>query len=247
MPRPLIAPLLPFLLPLVLGLPAPAWAQPDGPAAAGHAPVQGSRALRQACQERLAPSSLVFEVQTSEVVIGQQLGLGELRGLMAVSPQDAVFGATEFTPQVQVEWSARAVTENATGMNCARISATIHLGIAPQTVHIAREIPLGSCPYQVVLDHEMGHVRINNAHMEQVAAMLNEQARAEFPARAWVGSAEEIKAAIRDELTGVWIPRVEVLLAAAGDLHAQHDAADRELDGLAECLDKKPALTAQKD
>ena len=148
---------------------------------------------------------------------------------------------------MQVEWTARAVTENATDMNCARISATIRVGITPQSVHIAREIPLGSCPYQVVLDHEMGHVRINNAHMEQVAAMLNEQAHAEFPARAWFGSAEEIKAAIREELTRVWIARMEVLLEAAGNLHAQHDIADRELDGLAACLDKKPALTAKRN
>jgi hypothetical protein len=99
----------------------------------------------------------------------------------------------------------------------------------------------------VVLEHEMGHVRINNTHMEQVASMLNEQARAEFASRAWFGSPEEIKSAIRDELSRVWIARMEVLLEAAGNLHAQHDAADRELDGLAECLDKKPALTAQKD
>lgn len=236
-----------LLTALMLGLPALASGQTFAPTAPDAASAQASRALREACDNRLAPSSLIFEVQTSEAVIGQKLGLGELRKLMAVSPQDAVFGATEFTPEVQVEWTARAVTENATGMNCARINATIRLGIAPQSVHIAREIPPGSCPYQVVLDHEMGHVRINNTHMEQVASMLNEQARTEFASRAWFGSPEAIKSAIRDELTRVWIARMEAMLEAAGNLHAQHDAADRELDGLADCLDKKPALTAKKD
>lgn len=235
-----------LLIALILGLPALASAQPGLPVALHDTADQASRVLRQACLERLEPSSLVFEVQPAQAVIGQKLGLGELRKMMAVSPQDAVFGVTEFTPEVQVEWTARAVTENATGMNCARISATIRLGITPQSVHIAREIPPGSCPYQVVLDHEMGHVRINNTHMEQVAGMLNEAAHAEFAGRAWFGSPEVIKSAIRDELTRVWIARMEVLLEAAGNLHAQHDAADRELDGLADCLDKKPPLTAKK-
>ena len=231
------------LIALMLALPQLAAAQP------GLQPgsIAPSQTLRQACADRLEPSSLVFEVHPAQPVVGQKLGLGELRKLMSVSPQDAVFGATEFTPEVQVEWTARAVTEKATDMNCARISATIRLGITPQAVHIAREIPAGSCPYQVVLEHEMGHVRINNTHMEQVAGMMNEQARAEFADRAWYGSPEEIKSAIRDELYRAWIARVEVLLEAAGNLHAQHDAADRDLDGLADCLDKKPALTAKRD
>jgi hypothetical protein len=232
-----------LLITIIFALPHLALAQPGLQASANAA----SPTLRRACVDRLEPSSLVFEVQSAQPVIGQKLGLGELRKMMSVSPQDAVFGITEFTPEVQVEWTARAVTENATDLNCARISATIRVGITPQSVHIAREIPPGSCPYQVVLEHEMGHVRINNSHMEQVAGMMNEQARAEFASRAWFGSPEEIKSAIREELTRVWIARMEVLLESAGNLHAQHDIADRELDGLAACLDKKPALTAKRD
>ena len=203
-----------------------------------------SAALSQACAQRLPASTLTFVVRIVAPLVQQQLGFEELRTLVPAAPEDAVLGATSFAADSEVEWTSRTVSDTVTGMRCTRVAATIRLGVAPQKVHVAREIAHGTCPYQVVLRHELGHVRINEAQMRLTAETLNTAAAAEFGGKAWYGSAEQIDQAIRAEMSEVWLARAAALLRAARALHAEHDHADRQANGLEQCMENKPALIA---
>ena len=55
-----------------------------------------------------------------------------------------------------------------TGETCAQITRyEFNMIIASPTIHIASEIPLGSCAYEAIMEHE-------NRHIEAVHTMLNE-------------------------------------------------------------------------
>lgn len=203
-----------------------------------------SPAFRQTCMQRVPPSSLTFVVIAAEPLVENRLGLGELRRLVSARQGDTVLGTTTDTPGFVIDWRLNSMADADTGLLCVHVSAAIKLGIAPPVVRIASEFLRGSCPYHAVLDHELGHVQINDAQLRKAAQELNALAKSEFAIKAWFGRAEDIGEAVRTELLTVWIARVEALLQDAHRLHAQHDAAARRADNPANCNKTERHVTA---
>lgn len=203
-------------------------------------------AFRKHCVQ-LPESSLRFSVARVEPVIDQNFSLTELRTFVSAASGAVVLSVTELKGMVDIELTRRSASDPASGLHCARYSAVITLGDAPQEVHIARELPADSCVYRMVLDRELENVRINEARLHATAQALTAQAFGEFGPRAWYGSLDEIADQVRTELTTVWLARADRLLQPASDAHAMQRTDLRRGIDLSECVDMKPTLTAAVD
>ncbi len=194
--------------------------------------------------EELPASELSFKVARVAPVVDQRLSTRELRAMVAAAPEDVVLSATEQKGTVQIELTRHAAFDSATGMHCARFIAVVMLGEAPQEVHIARELPPGTCLYQRLLDLEMRNVRNNQTRLEDAAAELNATAQHEFGRDSWLGDLEQIDAGVRALLTNVWLARAGELLHPVPDAHVRLDVALALVGDSFDCSAQKRALTA---
>ena len=200
-------------------------------------------AFRKHCAQ-LPESSLRFSVARVEPVVDQNLSLNELRTFVSAASGAVVLSVTELKGMVDIEMTRRSASDPASGLHCARYSAVITLGGAPQEVHIARELPPHSCVYRAVLQREMENVRINEVRLHAAAQALTAQAVGEFGPKAWYGSLDEIADQVRTELTILWLARVDHLLQPAADARAMQATGFGHSIDLSDCTDLKPAVTA---
>jgi len=199
-------------------------------------------AFRQAC-EQLPASSLTVSVAAVEPAVDQKLSVHELRMLVSARPGAVVLSATELKGGVDIEITRRSKSDPATGLHCARVSAVIKLGDAPQEVHIAKEIPQDTCLYRLVLRHELRNVRNNAIRLQEVADELNVSAGPEFGPRIWYGTLDGISTEVRNELLTDWLARAQALLRPANDADAMRDVSWEDADSF-DCTTPSPALTA---
>ena len=199
-------------------------------------------AFRRAC-EQLPASSLTFSVAAVEPLVDQKLSLRELRILVSARPGAMVLSATEIKGAVDIEMTRRSLSDPATGLHCARVTAVIKFGDAPQEVHIAKEIPEDTCLYRLVLRHELRNVRNNAIWFKEVADELTASAGPEFGPRIWYGTLDGISTAARNELLTNWLARAQALLRPANDADAMRDVSWEQADSF-DCAAPSPALTA---
>lgn len=204
---------------------------------------QMSAEFRKRCDD-LPTSQLSFKVARVAPVVEQRLSARELRAIVAAAPHDVVLSATEQKATVQIELTRHAAFDPASGMHCARFVAGVMLGDAPQEVHIASELPPGSCLYHRLLELEMRNVRNNQARLEDAAANLNAMALHEFGRSFWLGDLNQIDADVRALLTDVWLARAGELLHPVAASHLRLDVALARVGDAFDCSGQKRALTA---
>ena len=204
---------------------------------------QMSAEFRQRCDE-LPVSSLSFKVARVAPVVQQKFSARELRAMVAAAPDDVVLSATEQKAAVQIELTRHAAFDPATGMHCARFRAVAMLGDAPQEVHIANELPHGTCLYHKLVDLEMRNVHDNQARLEDTAALLNDMALDEFARNSWLGDLEQIDADVRALLSEVWLARAGRLLHPIPASHTRLDVALAQVGNVFGCDGQHRALTA---
>lgn len=194
--------------------------------------------------ENLPASQLSFKVARVAPLVEQRLSARELRAFVAAAPDDVVLSATEQKGTVQIELTRHAAFDPASGMHCARFVALVMLGDTPQEVHIARELPQGSCLYRRLLELELRNVRNNLARLEDAAADLNAMALEEFARNSWLGDLGQIDTDVRNLLTEVWLARAGELLHPVADSRVRLDVALARVGDTFDCSGQKRALTA---
>ena len=204
---------------------------------------QMSAEFRQRCED-LPASQLIFRVARVAPVVEQRLSARELRAIVAAAPHDVVLSATEQKATVQIELTRHAAFDPASGMHCARFVAAVMLGDTPQEVHIASELPQGSCLYHRLLELEMRNVRNNLARLEEAAENLNAMALHEFGSVSWLGDLEQIDSEVRNLLTSVWLARAGELLHPVADSQVRLEVALARVGDPFDCSGRKRALTA---
>jgi hypothetical protein len=198
-------------------------------------------AFRQSC-EQLPASNLVVSVAAVEHVVDQKFSVRELRKLVSARSREVVLSATELKGGIAIELMRRSISDPATGLHCARINAVIRLGDAPLEVHIAKEIPEGTCLYRLVLRHELRNVRNNAVRFQEVADELTALAGPTFVQKIWYGTLEGISTAARNELLTDWLGMAQALLRPANDEDAMRDVSREGADSFA-CAASSPAKT----
>jgi hypothetical protein len=160
------------------------------------------------CERQLQPTQVDVVAYPSEIQYDFSQGVAALtkRPTLFREGGTHTLGLTEATFRMDVKWNGDILMDSMTQKGCTRPRITIKLKVGPQRVFVGREFPQGSCAFWKIADHELRHVKANQAQVEKVAEKLQEVLRASFGNRIFYGNPAELKAALTDNLEDQWMP-----------------------------------------
>lgn len=178
--------------------------------------------IRSFCEQRLPSSEVVFVPVIPQVEVTNDKTLAQLAQMRGENRDEAVLGLTEVRFDGNAQWAASMLRFEKHGISCARFQAKLELKVAPHRVYVAKELQPQTCSHKTVLEHELEHVALNEAHALAVAQSFNQKV-AELNNQVWYGSREEIEKAVDAYLKNAWLdPAVQALRSVS---HASLDSA----------------------
>ena len=86
-----------------------------------------------------------------------------------------LMGVTTFTPDIEITNYPREI-KLPDGTSCVKIAKVeVKLGYSDVVVHVAREIPQGSCGFNEVVAHEQKHVMVNQQLFQQYTPLIQQK------------------------------------------------------------------------
>lgn len=169
---------------------------------------QPSARFKAECENQLPPTSIVVEIQPSAVKYNFELGIAGIsakNGQLSTSSQ-ATVGLTESHFRLATNWGGETLQDVSSKLICTRPALKVEVSVGPQTVFVAKEFPKDTCAFWEIANHELRHVRTNQAHAEVIAADLERALKHSFKNRVFYGTPEALKKAFTDNLSNDWLP-----------------------------------------
>jgi hypothetical protein len=86
-----------------------------------------------------------------------------------------LLGVTTYTPDIRVENFPKSITMP-NGISCVKIQKVeIAIDFKDVVVHVANEIPQGSCGFDEVVAHEQKHVAVNQALIQEYVPLIQQK------------------------------------------------------------------------
>lgn len=178
---------------------------------AGHAhaaSVQPSARFKNDCERQLPPASVTVTAYPSDVVYNFSLGIQDLTRKAGTKAGNHTLGLTVAALKLDTNVSGAPLQDTMTRMLCAKPTVDIALRVGPQTVYVAKEFPQtggsSDCMFWEIAEHELRHVRANQAQAEKVAAELQDNLRKELGTNVYYGTEAELKEMVKDLVNGRW-------------------------------------------
>jgi len=202
---------------------------------------------RQAQCEASLPATRVEVLAEQSQIEFDRPSWNELDRHFQVGKQVRVMGRTTAQPKMETRIGGKALPATEGKVGCFRPNIRVTLSASPQRVSIAKEVPLNSCGYKHVLNHEVEHVRINQSGVQTLAKYLQEELTKRYGNQVFYGDVASLQQAFKRDVQG-WLPIIQrEFTARLAHAHAQLDtpqeyARSRTVcDGeLARLLDGKP-------
>ena len=194
------------------------------------------------CEAELAPA--VFEVRSEPSQVRYDFGksVAQLQAMTkAANPTMKTLGLTTTSIKLTGNWTwSTLVLPN--GLACLRPSMLVLVSVNPQTVHVAREFPQGTCAFDVIAEHELRHVRTNQSHLERIAGVYQQRISSYYGQRIFYGPYETLKKQATEAFQGHWKTAIERDLEAVSLLHAQIDTPQEYARNDVVCAGEIPRL-----
>ena len=192
--------------------------------AAAFAAVEPSAAFQDECSQRLPATTVQVQSQPSAVTYDFSLNVAALtRRKKAAGPHGKTLGLTEHRLRLESSWQGQMLFDKKSGLYCSRPQLRMTVAVGPQHVFVGREFPRGSCAFNEIVEHELRHVRANQAQLEAMAQELQQALQESFGNRIFYGSRQELRDAFSRNLTSGWMPWAE---SRFRQVDAAHDAID---------------------
>ena len=98
-------------------------------------------------------------------------------------------------------------------IHCARPNINIEVEVNYHVVHIAKELPLESCEYNFVHDHEYDHVKINRDNMQRYIKEIVADFKNHFPNKILYGPSEKLNSEMQKAMSNEWLPFIKEVTA----------------------------------
>ncbi|MFN4326405.1 MAG: hypothetical protein ACK4FP_11010 [Azonexus sp.] len=190
------------------------------------------------CDELPKPSVVVQRLD-SVPALNLRYGYRALTALESprARPGRQVLGLTRGTASVRFASTTPVIVSADGRWECGSPQITLTYGLAPLTVHVAREFPPDSCAYKVIHAHEMRHVETYQAHLAAIEPDLTATLNRRFTGGApWRGPAGQLARRLQQELDTRWLPYVQREIAKVEVAQALIDTPE-EYDRVANACD----------
>lgn len=185
-----------------------------------------SESFADRCDRVLPPTSVEVAVSTEQVVVDNTHSVQGISQMPPVASAGSAWSfklgltSTELASEVSVSSSFLTAPS---GETCMRPAIKVSISASPQRVYVAREFPAGTCAYTHIVEHEMRHVRENQAQVVSVATWLKGELTAHFGGKIYRGDQAEMEQQMAAAIREQWIPMAQQALA---NVEVAHRAID---------------------
>lgn len=181
------------------------------------------------CPEAGAPAKIDFEILDPELVRSHQYSANDIMdvsqkrsGIINIGKSGRTMGLTTYKPSFRLG-GRPAATPVAGGVCVSLAEVQVGYGFEYHEVLVAKEFPVGSCEYQVVLDHEDTHVKFNRDTLKEYSAKVRAELDAML-AKPAVVKTTDANAALQKALGDVYA-KLTPLLQEAQKVQRERNAS----------------------
>jgi hypothetical protein len=165
--------------------------------------------------------------------------MATLRGMAGIGEQQDALGL--YTAELRTALNVRYKIQRRGDLACLWVSeAEITLEFEERTIHIARELALGSCRYNVTLEHERGHARVDDAmvakYLPQIRrAVADTAGRAGVIGPIGIDGLDEAQRQIGSQIERVFRQKVDQFEAQRRNAQAARDTPEAYHEAAEHC------------
>jgi hypothetical protein len=132
------------------------------------------------CEERLPAAKI--EVVAEPVTYSTDLSRSsaELAAKSTHSGSRTLMGLVTADLKSAVSVGGSGIANRDRSRFCMRPAVKVNLAFSPMIVHVARELPEGSCGHRITLAHEQKHVSVYEQYLGEISREIDESLRAEL-------------------------------------------------------------------
>jgi len=189
---------------------------------------EGTGSFEQACERRLAPTSVRVVTQPVSYATDFTRSASQLTAKGAARAGRTVLGLVQTEIRTAADIRLAGMKQTFRDRYCMRPAVEMKLAFGPMTLFIAAEQPEGSCAFKVTMAHELKHVAVYQAFLEEFARETERELHAALGDQVlYFGSAAAADAHVQAVLARELKPRLE---AAQTEVAARQ----RRVDSVAE-------------
>ncbi|AKU20266.1 hypothetical protein MJ904_25595 [Massilia sp. MB5] len=162
------------------------------------------------CEDTISKTASVMSAQQNGYSVNTQLSYKSLTQMKGdYQPNSYVLGLTRTESLVKVGWTGQLLQDPESGYECIAPKIDVKLSYAPVRIYVGNEFPKGSCGYDVILAHEMQHMRIYMDNLPKVEVVVREALLKRFGDKPLYALSRTAQSALNHEINSGWLPFIK--------------------------------------
>ncbi|MES2933343.1 MAG: hypothetical protein V4805_07635 [Pseudomonadota bacterium] len=166
-------------------------------------------AFQTRCEDTLPKTISVLSANQNGYSIDTSVSYKMLTRMGSAGTGGFVLGLTKMNSRVEMELSGQVLQDRASAYECIAPQIKVSLIYTPMKVYVGKEFPVGSCPYQEILQHELRHVQIYQAHLPKVEATVREALSKAFQAQPLYAPAGQAQRLLQQKMDDGWLAYIQ--------------------------------------
>jgi hypothetical protein len=179
------------------------------------------------CNNELPKANLAFHMApvTYKVFNNVSTRLLSQRGTYTYA-SELLLGMIESKSVLEIEFDGTVLQDTKRKTECLSPRIDVFLRYEPLKVYIARELPLGSCPYRVMYDHEMFHVQVYQEQLPLIREKVERALSLRFENQKLYSPIGQSKGLLEQEIDSRWRPLIREELSKIEKMQREFDSRE---------------------
>jgi hypothetical protein len=129
------------------------------------------------------------------------------------SSNSFVLGLTRTESRVQIATNGKILQDPSSGYECIAPQIVVELTYAPVKIYVGKEFPKGTCGYDVILAHEMRHMKAYMDHLPRVEEKVRNALAKRFGNKPLYAPSGTAQSALSHEINSGWLSYIKAEMA----------------------------------
>jgi len=162
----------------------------------------------------LPPAKIEVISQQEPYSINHNISISKLHSLLTkrAYSDTFVFGLTSLKTIIRIDYDGTIITDKKLKLECLSPKLTIEILHPEMTVYIGREFNKGTCSYNTVLEHEMGHVKLYEERLPELQKDIQKRFNESFFQKRIIAQEGQAYQVLAREIDELWMPAIKAEL-----------------------------------
>ncbi|MET0319149.1 MAG: hypothetical protein ABW069_00345 [Duganella sp.] len=162
------------------------------------------------CEDTISKTISVLSTKTNGFTINNQLPYRALTlKTGSIDGKKETLGLTVTRALYTASLGGPILQDAASGYECVAPRVELKLNYSPVLIYVGNEFVPGSCPYNVILEHEQRHLKAYMDNLVRVEKTVREALEKRFDARPLYAPSGTAQSALQHEISSVWFPFIQ--------------------------------------